>query len=361
MTNSLIRVPVAVSPQPYTVSIGAGVLNKITDHLPAGKKIAVISDETVFTNYGESLCAKLNTSDYPTTPIIISAGEQYKNMTTLNTVLTQMVEANIGRDGWVIGLGGGVITDIAGFAAAIYLRGIAILHIPTTLLGQVDAAIGGKTGVNHRLGKNLLGAFHQPAAVLCDTDVLATLPPREYNAGLAEVLKCGLFGNKDFFAWLEENAKAIMARDNDALIHALSESVKMKAAVVAADEKEKGRRALLNLGHTFAHAIEASAGYGDWLHGEAVAVGLIAAARLSEKINAFPAADTARIVAVLKLFSLPTTFPDIATDTLLAAMTLDKKNTATQVRFTLLKAIGNAELTTLKDNTPLIKTIEEMR
>ena len=321
----------------------------------------MVSDEKVFALYGEALCGKLKDAGRATTKIIIKAGEQQKNMEIFSTVLTQMIESNIGRDGWVAALGGGVVGDLAGFAAAVYLRGVAVMQIPTTLLAQVDSAIGGKTGVNHHLGKNLIGAFHQPETVLCDTAVLATLSEREYSAGLAEVVKYGLLGEAVFFKWLEKNAAAVMARDCGALARVIAESVKIKAAIVSSDEREKGRRALLNLGHTFAHAIESAVGYGEWSHGEAVAVGLLAAARLSEKLNGFSAIDTARIESLLSCFALPIRFPDISTESLSAFMLLDKKNTADGMHFVLMRAIGDAELTPLANKESVLHTIEEMK
>ena len=325
----------------YPFRAGAGVLNSIADFAPADGRAVLISDAEVFKLHGEKALTALG--DKAAANIIVTAGEEHKNMTTLNEVLNQMIDANIGRDGWVVALGGGVVGDIAGFAAAVYLRGVPIVQAPTTLLAQVDAAIGGKTGVNHRAGKNLIGAFHQPAAVLCDTALLSTLPAREYRAGLAEVVKYGMLGDAAFFKFLEDNAAKITSREADITAHIVSECAKMKADIVADDPREtSGRRALLNLGHTFAHAIETCAGYGEWLHGEAVAAGLVAAAKLSESLAGFNERDTSRARELLMRFGLPVGGVKIGADKLLAAMLLDKKRAGGEHRVVIMRAIGEA-------------------
>ncbi len=266
-------------------------------------------------------------------------------MATVNRVLDALVEARLGRDGIVVALGGGVIGDIAGFAAAIYQRGVDFIQVPTTLLAQVDSAVGGKTGVNHPGGKNLIGAFHQPLCVLADTDTLQTLPDRELAAGLAEVVKYGLIADADLFAWLEKQAGALLARDPAALGHVIRRSCELKAEVVAQDEREHGRRALLNLGHTFGHAIEVISGYGEWLHGEAVAAGTCMAAEFSARLGLLEAGDVARIRQLFRRFNLPVAPPPADPGQFLAAMGLDKKVIAGQIRLVLLDRIGQARIT----------------
>ena len=326
----------------YPVQVGSGALAQVAHH--AADVNAVITNATVHALYGEQLLNALRQGGKAAFVLTMPDGEAHKNMHTLQTLLDGMLAKKMGRDGGVIALGGGVVGDVAGFAAAVYMRGIPIVQIPTTLLAQADAAIGGKTGVNHTSGKNLIGAFHQPRAVLADSDVLRSLPPREYRAGLAEVIKYGLLGNADFFSFLEKHRQAIAAGEATVLEDIISASVQMKADIVTADEEERsGQRALLNLGHTFAHAAEAVISYDGWLHGEAVAFGLVAAAKLSEKICGFAPADTARIIALLADWELPVRTPDSATpDALQAAMGIDKKKSGGKQRFILMHAIGSA-------------------
>ena len=259
----------------------------------------------------------------------------------MEAVIDCLVSVHANRDTTVIALGGGVVGDIAGFAAASYMRGVGFIQVPTTLLAQVDSSVGGKTGVNHPDGKNLIGAFYQPRLVLIDTDTLASLPDRELKAGLAEVIKHGVICDADFFAWLEANIDALLARDADALAHAIQRSCEIKAAVVSEHETEKGKRALLNFGHTFAHAIENCLGYGEWLHGEAVAAGIVMAAELSE----IDQADRDRISSLIASAGLPVVAPNINWDELMTAMEMDKKVQAKQLRFVLLKSIGDACVT----------------
>jgi 3-dehydroquinate synthase len=244
------------------------------------------------------------------------------------------------RDACIAALGGGVVGDMAGFAAACYQRGVDYVQFPTTLLAQVDSSVGGKTGVNHPGGKNLIGAFHQPRAVVSDTDTLATLPPRELRAGLAEVIKAALVADRDFLHWIEANLESLLALEPDALAHAIRRSCQIKAAIVAEDEREHGRRALLNLGHTFGHAIETAAGYGEWLHGEAVAAGLVLAADLSRRLGWIDAADVARLTSLLARAGLPIVAPPIGAGRALALMGLDKKVLAGRIRLVLLRRLG---------------------
>ena len=269
-------------------------------------------------------------------------GEANKNAATLEDRLTRLLELHVERSTTLIALGGGVIGDIAGFAAAICQRGMPLVQIPTTLLAQVDSSVGGKTGINHRLGKNMIGAFWQPRAVLIDTAMLATLPDRELRAGLAEVIKYGAIRDVEFFAWLEANMPALLAKDGAALTHAIHRSCAIKAEIVAADEREAGERALLNFGHTFGHAIEAAQGYGEWLHGEAVAAGMVCAARLSERACGFDAAQTQRLVNLLAAAGLPTAPPKIARDRWLELMRSDKKVERGAMRFVLLERLVHA-------------------
>ncbi len=341
---TVTEVAVRAAQSEYPVRIGAGVLQTLGQCAPAPGKVALISDESVFALHGKAALDALGKKS--AAEIIIKPGEEQKTTQTLNAALDAMIEANIGRDGWAAALGGGVVGDLAGFAAAVYLRGIPVVQIPTTLLAQVDAAVGGKTGVNHRLGKNLIGAFHQPAAVLCDTQLLSTLPAREYRAGLAEVVKYGMLGGGELFSFLEKNAEAIIAREPQTTAHIVCESVKMKAQIVAADERETGgARALLNLGHTFAHAIETADGYGKWLHGEAVAMGLIAAAKLSENIAGLKADVTVRARELLQRFNLPVCGVSANAEELFSAMARDKKCAGGERRVVVLRAFGKADVT----------------
>ncbi len=270
--------------------------------------------------------------------VALPDGEAHKTVATMQTILDALVAAGANRDTTVIALGGGVVGDVTGFAAACYMRGVAFIQIPTTLLAQVDSSVGGKTGVNHPEGKNLIGAFHQPRAVLIDTDTLNTLPVRELKAGLAEVIKHGAICDLQFFGWLEENIDALLGKDPAALAHAIQRSCEIKAQIVAEDEREAGRRATLNFGHTFAHAIENCLGYGVWLHGEAVAAGMVMAAELS----GIPVSEVQRLSALLQRADLPIEPPAIGNDDWVRAMGMDKKIQEKQLRFVLLRALGEA-------------------
>ena len=269
-------------------------------------------------------------------------GEAHKSLATLNDVLTRLLELRAERSTTMIALGGGVVGDLAGFAAAIYQRGMPFVQVPTTLLAQVDSSVGGKTAVNHPLGKNMIGAFWQPRAVLIDTACLRTLPERELAAGIAEVVKTAAIRDEGFFAWLEREMEPLAAREPDALAHAILASCRIKADVVAADERETGERALLNFGHTFGHAIETAAGYGTWLHGEAVAAGMVLASRLSTRVCGLPAADAERLVALLARARLPLAPPAMPLARWLDLMGRDKKVEAGRLRFVLLEALGRA-------------------
>ena len=307
-------------------------------------KVAIVTNTTVAALYLQQLADALLTRGVDVLRIVLEDGERYKDWATLNRIYDALLERRCDRKTTLIALGGGVVGDLAGFAAATYMRGIPFIQVPTTLLAQVDSSIGGKTGINHPLGKNMIGAFYQPRLVLADTAVLETLPPRELSAGMAEVIKHGLIRDRAFFAWLEQNMEKLLACDQDALAHAVRRCCEIKAAVVAADERETGVRALLNFGHTFGHAIESGMGYGKWLHGEAVAAGMVMAADLSRRMGRIAQADVERIIALLQRARLPTAPPDIAPARLLELMGVDKKAEGGKLRFVLLDGIGAASI-----------------
>ena len=338
MTSTLT---VQLGERSYPIVIGRGLLGggfDLTSYI-RGDDCLVVSNETVAPLYLDPLRANLKGREVRS--IGLPDGEVHKTLATMATILDRLVAMGAGRDTTVVALGGGVVGDIAGFAAACYMRGVSFVQVPTTLLAQVDSSVGGKTGVNHEGGKNLIGAFHQPQIVLIDTDTLATLPDRELRAGLAEVIKYGAICDADFFAWLEENMDALLRRDADALAHAIRRSCELKADVVAEDEREAGRRAILNFGHTFGHAIERCQGYGDWLHGEAVAAGMIMAARLS----GLEALAVDRLCKLVESAGLPVAPPAIPADAWMAVMGLDKKVQGKKLRFVLLDAIGSGHVT----------------
>jgi 3-dehydroquinate synthase len=291
------------------------------------------------------LRASLASAGIDAESILVPDGEASKTLATVQDVLTALLERKAERSTTLLALGGGVVGDVAGFAAAVYQRGMPFVQIPTTLLAQVDSSVGGKTGVNHPLGKNMIGAFYQPRAVLIDTDCLATLPDREFAAGLAEVIKYGAIRDAAFFAWLEAAMPRLVARDADALMHAVTESCRIKAGIVATDERETGERALLNFGHTFGHAIEAGVGYGEWLHGEAVAAGMVLAANLSERLGFIRGFDVARLDALLRKAALPVAAPRLGAERFIALMRHDKKVVGGSIRFVLLRGIGDAFVT----------------
>jgi 3-dehydroquinate synthase len=337
---------VDLGPRSYPIHIGQGLLRRpdLVSKRIRGKQVMVVSNETVAPLYLDSVKQMLNGFDLAS--VILPDGEQYKNLETLDSVFTSLLEHRFNRSCTLIALGGGVVGDITGFAAASYQRGIAFVQIPTTLLAQVDSSVGGKTGVNHPLGKNMIGAFHQPGCVLIDTDTLDTLDQRQFAAGLAEVIKYGLIRDAGFFTWLEQNIERLAARDKEALAFAIERSCTIKASIVAADERESGQRALLNLGHTFGHAIETGTGYGNWLHGEAVAVGIRMAADLSARHQWLTNSDALRIEKLLQSAGLPTSPPDgMNEEQFMKHMAVDKKVLDDGLRLVLLKAIGKAVIT----------------
>jgi 3-dehydroquinate synthase len=344
----------------YPIHIGQSLLAQaelILPHLKR-KQVAVVTNTTVGPLYLERLCEPLRREGVSIVSIVLPDGEQYKNAETLGKIYDALLENRCERGTTLIALGGGVIGDITGFAAASFLRGVPFIQVPTTLLAQVDSSVGGKTGINHPLGKNMIGAFWQPRLVLADTQTLTTLPDRELYAGLAEVIKYGLIRDPEFLLWLEQNMPRLIARDADALAYAIRRSCENKAAVVAADERESGKRALLNLGHTFGHAIEAGMGYGVWLHGEAVAAGTMLAADLSHRLGWLSNADVARIETIHRAANLPTVAPSLGVGTYLDLMGLDKKVADGKIRLILLQSIGNAIFTAEFPAALLRETLE---
>ena len=340
MTDPL-TLDVDLGERSYPIVIGSGLLGggfDLSGYL-TGKDCLVVSNETVAPLYFAVL--KKGLGDCIVHTIDLADGESFKTVASVESVIDRLVSSRANRDTTVIALGGGVVGDIAGFAAACYMRGVAFIQVPTTLLAQVDSSVGGKTGVNHPEGKNLIGAFHQPQLVLIDTDTLETLPDRELRAGLAEVIKHGAICDAEFFVWLEANMDALRAKDTKALAHAIKRSCEIKAAVVSEDEKEQGKRALLNFGHTFGHAIENCLGYGEWLHGEAVATGMVMAAHLS----GLGQEEVGRLRDLIVAAGLPVIAPAISADELRAAMGMDKKVQNKALRFVLLKSIGEAFVT----------------
>lgn len=327
----------------YPIYIGSGLLAH-TELLPPhihGKRALIVSNEVVAPLYLQKLKAALGGIDADV--IVLSDGEHSKTLETLNLVFDQLLANRHERSTTLIALGGGVTGDLTGFAAAVYQRGVNFIQVPTTLLSQVDSSVGGKTGVNHPRGKNMIGAFYQPQCVLIDIDVLSSLPLRELQAGLAEVIKYGLLGNAEFFYWLEQHIDALIARDATLMAQAVRICCEEKARIVAADEKEGGVRALLNLGHTFGHAIEAAMGYGNWLHGEAVATGMVMAADLSCRLGWISADDARRARALIERAGLPVCPPpEMTAEQFMELMAVDKKVQSGKIRFVLMRSIGEA-------------------
>ena len=340
----------------YPIYIGDGLLGQglVAEHL-AGDRALLVSNETVAPLYAD----RLGEPDGVAQSVVLPDGERYKSLATCEQVYDALIEGRFDRSATVVALGGGVVGDLAGFCAATFQRGVGYIQVPTTLLAQVDSSVGGKTGVNHPKGKNMIGAFHQPRAVVADTGVLATLPERELSAGLAEVVKYGLIRDPELFDWLEANAEPLRRREPDALAHAVAASCRNKADVVAADEREAGVRALLNLGHTFGHAIETSTGYSAWLHGEAVAAGMCMAARMSVALGWLAPEGLRRIEALLARFGLPTQPPAIPEARFRELMSVDKKSRGGQLRLVLLQGIGDAVVTGAFDPAALTRTLRE--
>ncbi|MCK3654705.1 3-dehydroquinate synthase [Pasteurellaceae bacterium Macca] len=341
----MLQVNVELQERRYPITIGAGLLSQVESYQPlkAGDRVMIVSNPTVAEHYLATVRQTLETLGCVVDEVLIPDGEAYKTLDSLNLIFSALLAKNHNRDSTLIALGGGVIGDVAGFAAAAYQRGIPFIQIPTTLLAQVDSSVGGKTAVNHALGKNMIGAFYQPISVIVDTNTLHTLAKREVSAGLAEVIKYGAIFDLPFFEWLEEHIDALIRLEQDALEYCIQRCCQLKADVVARDETEKGDRALLNLGHTFGHAIEAHLGYGRWLHGEAVAVGMLEAAALSEILGDLDAKDVARLEKLIARANLPTISPDgMLPEAYLPYMWRDKKVLGGKLRLILLKELGKA-------------------
>lgn len=335
---------VALGERSYPIHIGAGLLHRPELYRPhlGGGSAAIVTNDVVAPLYLAKVRQALQ--GVRVTEVIVPDGEQAKGWQTLERVFDALLEARCGRDTLLIALGGGVVGDLAGFAAAVYQRGMPFLQVPTTLLAQVDSSVGGKTAINHPRGKNMIGAFHQPCAVISDVTVLDTLPDRELRAGLAEVIKHALALDRPFVEWLERNIERLLARDRPCVSYAVKRCCELKAAIVAADEREAGVRALLNFGHTFGHAIEAGTGYGAWLHGEAIAAGMVMAAELSMGLGLIPDRDVARVRRLIARAGLPITGPALAPERLMDLMAVDKKAARGELRFVLLEAIGRGTL-----------------
>lgn len=346
----------------YPILIGPDLLTQVELILPYIKsaQVAIVSNTTVAPLYLSQVVEPLRSAGKSVLEIILPDGEEFKTWETLNLIFDALLRARCERKVTLIALGGGVIGDMTGFAAASYQRGVPFIQIPTTLLSQVDSSVGGKTGINHPLGKNMIGAFYQPRIVLADMSTLNTLPDREYSAGLAEVIKYGLLGDREFFDWLELNMPALLRRDMAALEYAVHRSCWNKAKIVAADERESGVRALLNLGHTFGHAIEAGMGYGVWLHGEAVAAGMAMAADLSHRMGWLSENELSRTLAMLQAARLPVVGANLGADRYIELMSSDKKVEAGTIRFVLLKRIGEAVMHSNVD-AALLRQVLELR
>ena len=344
MQNLTETLHVALDERSYPIHIGPGLLARDDLLMPfiKQKKVLIVSNETVAPLYLERLVETLSGAGISVHPVILPDGERFKNWETLNLIFDGLLSERCERNTVLIALGGGVVGDMGGFAAACYQRGMPFIQVPTTLLSQVDSSVGGKTAINHPLGKNMIGAFYQPKLVLADISTLNTLPDRELKAGLAEVIKYGLIRDPEFFDWLEVNLEKLLVRDQSALVHAIRRSCANKAEVVAADERESGERALLNLGHTFGHAIETGMGYGEWLHGEAVAAGTLIAAELSCALGWIDMPTVARIERLFVRAGLPVIGPKLGVGRYLELMSHDKKVQDGKLRLVLLKGIGKA-------------------
>lgn len=360
----MITLTVELGERSYPIFIGQNLIDQadLVRSYVKGTQVLIVTNTTVAPLYLEQ--AKQAFRDFEVADVILPDGEQYKNLDVLESIFDVAIERHFDRRCTFVALGGGVIGDMTGFAAAAYQRGVNFIQMPTTLLSQVDSSVGGKTGVNHPKGKNMIGAFHQPECVVIDTNVLATLPDRELSAGLAEVIKYGLIADLPFFEWLEQNLPGLVGRDSQLLAEAIERSCQNKADIVAQDEKEQGRRALFNLGHTFGHAIEAGMGYGAWLHGEGVSAGTMQAVYLSKLMGFLSDQDETRIAHVFKVARLPVFPPsqsELSTDRYLTLMAGDKKVQAGVIRLVLLKSIGEAFVTGDYDAVLLERTLNEYR
>ncbi len=343
----------------YPILIGEGLLGQpdlLREHVPA-RDVLIVSNTTVAPLYLDALSAALRPRRV--VEVVLPDGESHKVLANVARILDVLVANRFGRDCTVVALGGGVVGDMAGFAAASYQRGVSYVQVPTTLLSQVDSSVGGKTGVNHPGGKNLIGAFHQPILVLADTRTLASLPLRELRAGLAEVIKYGLICDADFFAWLETHMEELLAGDPAALAHVIHRSCEIKAEIVGRDEREQGDRALLNLGHTFGHAVESATGYKQWLHGEAIGAGILMAAAMSRECGLMAAEDVVRAEKLIARTGLPTHIEGVSPETAHEYMRIDKKVQSGRIRLILLRKIGEAFITADYPEAALERTLQE--
>ena len=339
------QLDVELGERSYPIHVGAGAIARAGEWLRGlGRRAIVVTNATVAAHWLDPLRMSLAAAGISHDVVLVPDGEAHKSIATLQDVLTRLLVLRAERNSLLVALGGGVVGDIAGFAAAVYQRGMPFVQVPTTLLAQVDSSVGGKTAVNHPLGKNMIGVFWQPRAVVIDTDCLATLPDRELAAGLAEVIKYGAIRDRGFFDWIESSIDALRARDAQALTHAIVESCRIKAEVVAVDERETGERAILNFGHTFGHAIETATGYGTWLHGEAVATGMVLASRLSTRVCGLDAEDATRVERLVARASLPVAPPKLGLERWLELMAHDKKVRGGVPRFVLLDDLGRASV-----------------
>ncbi|SNX28882.1 3-dehydroquinate synthase [Polynucleobacter meluiroseus] len=335
----------------YPISIGTDLIDQPTLFSACEKatSIYIVTNTTVGPLYAQRLTKTLENFGKPVRTITLPDGESYKDWKNLQLIFDALLEQGADRQTMLIALGGGVIGDMTGFAAASFMRGVRFIQVPTTLLAQVDSSVGGKTGINHPLGKNMIGAFHQPVAVIADLNTLKTLPPRELSAGLAEVVKHGAIADPEFLDWIETNTAALLACDTEALAHAVLRSCEIKSAVVSADEKEGGVRATLNFGHTFGHAIEAGMGYGNWLHGEAVGCGMVMAADLSYRLQFISQAERDRLTQIIQAMNLPTRPPQFGSERYMELMQVDKKTEGGQIRYVVLEKMGQAQIKSVPD------------
>ncbi|SEM31953.1 3-dehydroquinate synthase [Phocoenobacter skyensis] len=359
--QGISKVKVQLNKRSYLISIGANLLEKAENYSPlkAKDKVMIVSNPTIAKEYLCTVESTLRELGCQVDVVLLPDGEEFKTLESLNLIFTAMLEKNHNRDSVMIALGGGVIGDITGYAAASYQRGIRFIQIPTTLLSQVDSSVGGKTGVNHALGKNMIGAFHQPISVIIDTNTLATLPKREFCSGLAEVIKYGAIFDLTFFEWLENHIDDLLALEQSALNYCIQRCCQLKADVVARDEKEQGDRALLNFGHTYGHAIETHLGYGKWLHGEAIALGMLEATVLSKILGDLTQRDIVRLEKLLMRAVLPTTSPDgMQPQDYLPYMWRDKKVLTGKLRLILLKSLGQAYIYSEATESQIIESIQ---
>jgi len=358
------RIDVGLEDNSYPILIGQGTLSELgaaLESISFARKVALVSNERVFTLHGATAKESLEACGFDVSVILIGDGEEFKTLATLSTVYDRLIDNEMDRSCGIIALGGGVVGDLAGYAASSYMRGVPCVQIPTTLLAQVDSSVGGKTAVNHPRGKNIIGAFYQPKLVSIDVDVLATLEDREFSAGLAEVVKYGVIRDRRFFDWLTEQSDKLLARDPDILMHAIKTSCQIKADIVEIDEKESGIRAILNFGHTFGHAVETLTGYGRFLHGEAVAIGMVVAARIAEQRQLCSSRDVRAITELLQRFKLPVVAPDVTVEAFVESMMHDKKVQGGVLKMILNHGIGHCEIVDVADPVSVLAPVLHTR